>query len=250
MKQLEKTNRRTTAVNFAVVLGLVAAINVNASPISGVTVTASSEYSAWHRWAHNLVDGDVTFGGNGYPVWQSIGVGVVLGVNDRDPWLLFDLQEAQILSHMTVINFPEWIPSVKEMLVEVSLDNVSFSSLGVFTLNFADVEGTIPAFDYPLGDAVGRYVRFDILSTYGGSAGGIHYPGSVFPMTDPAHANGIGDLAGLTEVSFFGEKYVAPPPTGGGTSLPDAGSTAAMLCLGVAGLIGVSRTRRQPIGPV
>lgn len=214
-------------MQIAVALGLATAVNGDAALLTGVTATASSELSSFGRTVDKLLDG-LADGGS---VWETSGVGFSSS-NDLDPWVLFDLQEAKTLGKMTVINFPEPLVAINQMLVEVSLDNVSFSSLGVFNLIN---DGAFLPFDHSLGNAVGRYVRFDILSNHGGS---------VYPIANPASPGGYVGFAGLAEVSFFGETYIAPPPPPP-TGVPDTGSSVALLGLGVAGLVGICRGLRQ-----
>lgn len=209
--------------------------------IRGVSIeSVSSELTlGFDRDADSLVDGSglhvggfgthtsVADGPAGFdngPMWLNVGTtnccGGVSNVNspgpgqDDMPEVTFDLGDIYNVSDMRVWNYNEvniTTRGVNEMEVLVSVDNVTFDSLGTFNLEIAPGREDVDFSETFALNANGvRYVKFDIISGHGGDNG----------------------FVGLSEVQFHSS--IIPEP-----------STLVLAALGLLGLLGGCRRRRQ-----
>jgi hypothetical protein len=152
-------------------------------------------------------------------MWISAGIGFSKDgagnpVEDRNPWLLFDLGKVVELGEIQFWNYNEGTPAdlsrrgVKEIRIRTAVGDPTAKegvSLGEFTLTQANgVAGVAQSVTVPPTRA--RYVRIDILS----NANGVHYP----CVGDPDD-NGF---VGLAEARFL---------TGTGTIIPSVKAQAS-----------------------
>ncbi len=218
-----------------------------ASLITGVTIhDVSSEfvYSVTDRGAVHIVDGSgldvngpgthtVTPDGN---MWCNNGVGQPWYPlpDDTDPYIVFDLGAQHALSSFRVWNYNEGtsIPvtyrGVKDVEILVSADDVTYNSMGIYTLvespwtDTVDFSQTVPLIANDV-----RYVMFDILSNHDGAIYPTDGPGG----SEGGHEGGIGyAMVGLSEIQF--------------SVIPEPGTLALAAC-GLIALAVVARRRRH-----
>jgi hypothetical protein len=174
-------------------------------PLPVQSVTSSSDFfvGASDRRAVHLIDGTGQFAGTHSTgpestMWLSAG----LSGGDGDPELVFALDQQYLIQSMRVWNYNE--PGgflgrgVDEMEVLASLDGLSYTSLGVYSLPIAPGSDNVDfsqLLDLP--DVTARYIKFDILSNHNGVA---------FPAASGSTDNAF---VGLSEVQFIG---VVPEP--------------------------------------
>jgi hypothetical protein len=172
-------------------------------PISGVT--ASSTFHSYD--VNDVINGS----------------GLSAGIHDglfTNKWvtngtssgtLTFDLGSVFSVSSTSIWNYGggccDPARSVRDMTIEISTDNVSFTNVSALTLSQSLVS-SIPAQLHAM-NATGRYVRFNLLNNYGGS------------------------FVGLSEVQFDSALASAPEPL-----------SSILLGFGLVAL-GVSRRRRS-----
>jgi hypothetical protein len=196
-----------------------------ALPIAGVTVeSVSSEYVAngWDLSAIHTVDGSGLSGNPathaqtvspGGESWQTIS-------QTGAAQIVFDLGGSYALTSMHIWNLNFYAPyngrGAHEVALSLSPDLGSWDSKGNFSFSMATGLNGDPGFDISLQQPweTARYVKFDILSNWGGSDNAGH--------------------VGLSEVQFFSD---TPDPA----PVPEP---ATMLFLGL-GLIGLAGAKKS-----
>lgn len=154
--------------------------------IIGIVATATSELTSHNRLAAHSVDGiycDSNF-------WETSGIGFS-GVDDRDPAITFDMGSVRSLNHFIIWNSHEFDPAIKRMIVETSVDGLSFTALGERHLEPGNGCPPIPQ-TVSLEGVRARYVRLDFLENWNGV---------VFPVT--GNPTGWPFIA-IDEIEFFG----------------------------------------------
>jgi subtilisin family serine protease len=149
--------------------------------VTGVLATATSELTSHGRNASNAVNG-IYYDSN---FWQSVGVNGV-PPTDPSPAISFDLGTVRLVEKFQIWNGHELAPSVKRMRVEVSMDGISFSPAGEFTLTTISPASETVA----LGRVACRHVRFVILE---------NGDGQLFPVVGSPTA---GSQVAIDEVEF------------------------------------------------
>lgn len=182
---------------YGAVTSSVAVVTVEPAPfivkVDGILVTATSEGSAYGRYASNVVNGvtfDAYFWQTTHPDQQPV---VPL---DRAPAITFDLQGVYRLDQVPLWNGHEPPSAVKRMRVEYSRDGITFESFGEVELSPGTA--TEEPSDVVLLDQVeARIIRFSILENYHGQ----QFPFVGATTNHPSVA--------IDEVEFYGE-LVAP----------------------------------------
>lgn len=183
---------------------IAAASAAQAGVISVSDVTASSTFGTYN--VNNLVNGAGLTGtqhdGNWENKWMTDST--VTGE------LIFNLGSIYDISSASIWNYGGGCcgvnRSVKDLSVGVSLDGVTYSSIGSFTLGLP--AGTPFAADTISLGATAQYIKFDLNSNYGSQ-----------------------QYTGLSEVQFEGLMASVPEP-----------ASIALLTIGLAGL-GLSRRK-------
>ena len=184
---------------------------VLAAPISGVTISASSELGGvFQRQASNVVSGtglNATTGGfSNAPdgtMWLTRGSGAYQGPADTSPSITFDLGRIYNLTSADVWNYNENSGNpgfftkrgVKTMDAQASMDGTHFATIAT-GIGLAQAPGTNnTAFAQTLTWAgTAEYIRFSNLASWGGDNG----------------------FVGLSQVQFFGTAFASP-----GASVPE-----------------------------
>jgi hypothetical protein len=178
--------------------------------VTGVTATASTQFTSDGRVAMNTVNGS---GLNGNLHSNSVGSmwlsnGTLASPNDTMPRITFDLGGVYAIDHMKLWNYNEYRPDLPARVLEllgrgVARTNISIAGADqVFTPlvsnhTFAVVTAATSNTDFSqtvnFDGVEARYVRIDILSNHNGK-----------DFTNPASNDNLSNFAGLSEVQFFG----------------------------------------------
>lgn len=186
------------------IVGICFAATVHAAPITISSVTASDTFFTYD--VANLINGSGLSGGlhSGDYTSKWLTNGTVTGS------LIFDLGTTYNISSSTIWNYGNGCcgegRSVKDLVVEGSIDGISYFNIGNFVLH-QPAGDPFAGESIALGD-IARYVRFDLNSNYGDT------------------------YTGLSEVQFAGVATNAvPEPT--------------MPALIAISLLGIAATRRR-----
>lgn len=180
----------------------------SAAPVAISSVTASGTFFTYN--VANLINGvglngDNTHTGNWQAKWMNDG-----GATGS---LTFDFGSTVALASTIIWNYGggccDSNRSVKDLVIEASTDGLNYLDLGQFVLDQSDTTA-IDAQVLSLGSVNARFVRFGLLSNYGGG------------------------YAGLSEVQFFAD-------SGSNSSVPEP---TALSLLAAAGL-GMAAARRR-----
>jgi hypothetical protein len=159
-------------------------------------------------------------------MWLSDGVGFGGDPgDDGDPEVVFDLGGVYDVGSVRIWNYNEINHrhrGVKDLEILVSLDGVSYDSMGNFTLFEAPgVDNVDYSETLPINASDVQFVKFDILSNYNGA---------IYP-NDPSDYDDNG-FVGLSEVRFY--SGLVPEP-----------SAVVMLVVGLLGLGWYGWRRRR-----
>jgi hypothetical protein len=129
-------------------------------------------------------------------MWLSGGIGYEAGVEDRAPFVLFDLGQPTDLTGLKVWNYAEGnvrdLTSRGAKSVRVLAGATPESLRGCGTFELARATGSARPQDWTIAARGARYVRLEILSNHAGVS---------FPASGTPPDNGF---AGLAEVQFLG----------------------------------------------
>lgn len=221
-------------VTAAVMVVTALASQAQAAPITGVTISASSELGGlFQRQASNVGSGAGLTGPAGMfsnapdgTMWLTKGNGTYQGPADTHPSITFDLGGIYNLTSAQVWNYNEnsGNPSfftkrgVRTMDAQASMDGTTFATIAV-NINLAQAPGANNgAFAQTLAWAgTAEYIRFSNLVSWGGDNG----------------------FVGLSQVQFFGTAAASPS-----ASVPEPISIAL---LGL-GTLATAAFRRQALG--
>jgi F5/8 type C domain len=202
-------------LNVNLIQKLVVTAAFSASPLSSNAAIVISSVSASSTFANyqlaNLTNGSGLFGGLHSGRYQDKWLSAE---GQTQPTLTFDLGSVYALTNTSIWNYGGGCcgtdRNVKELDILLSTDGTNYNSLGMFSLSNpttaffgADIIGLA-------GNA--RYVRFDVLSNYGGLS-----------------------FTGLSEVQFNGQAVSAVPET----------ATWLMMIAGIGVVGSLARRRRQ-----
>ena len=198
-------------------------------PGSSIAVTASS-YANEFSMPEKTIDG------------SGLGVGDIHGTfpetmwftvsADDDPWIQYEFNAVKQLDTMRVWNsnssaesFIGW--GVKDVLIEYSVDGLNWNVLAGAT-QFSPAPG-LPSYDSPdeiaFGGLSAKYVRFDILSNWGGLLTAYSLSEVQFTAFDTAPVNDPPTDINLSDSSVLGNQVVGTAVGTLTTTDPNAGDT-------------------------
>ena len=185
-------------------------LNSPVGQITGVSATASTQYTADGRLAINTVNGSGLNGNLHSPAVGAMWLtnGTLAAPNDTSPRITFDLGGVYSLDRMKLWNYNEYRPDLPTRVAEllgrgVARANISLAganqSFDIFRANhtFAGVTPATTNTDFSetidFGGVHARYIRIDVLSNHNGK-----------DFTNPLSNDNLSNFAGLSEVQFFG----------------------------------------------